>query len=57
MMCAHDRPGGDVSGDDALVDQDTCQGDSGGPLILPATDGDWKKDLQVGVGELLDDSN
>lgn len=56
-MCAHDRPGGDVSGDDALVDQDTCQGDSGGPLILPATDGDWKKDLQVGVGELLDDSN
>eukprot|EP00804_Cyclotella_cryptica_P020213 CCRYP_010909-RB/>CCRYP_010909-RB protein AED:0.05 eAED:0.05 QI:308/1/1/1/0.66/0.57/7/705/511 len=49
MMCAQDRPGGTVSGDDKLADQDTCQGDSGGPMILPSEGGAWEEDLQVGV--------
>lgn len=51
MMCAQDRPGGNVSGDGKLADQDTCQGDSGSPMILPSEGGGWEEDLQVGVGE------
>jgi len=51
MMCAQDMPGGTVSGDGKLAEQDTCQGDSGGPMILPSEEGGWEEDLQIGVGE------
>jgi hypothetical protein len=44
-------PGGTVSGDGKLAEQDTCQGDSGGPMILPSEEGGWEEDLQIGVGE------
>lgn len=52
-MCAQDKPGGTVSGDGKLAEQDTCQGDSGGPMILPSEGGGWEEDLQIGVGKYL----